>query len=332
MENLALVGLRVLRGPDWAGGDEDGGEGHLGTVKEVLRNWHVRVLWDTGQESICKAGAEGKTELRIFDTAAVGVHHSGSLCSSCGEKDIFGALWSCVDCTTCDLCTTCYVLDEHDTDHCFYRLDFQNAPRVAVGQRKASVRLGAVGLLPGARVRRGKDWAWGDQDGGQDSEGTLENYEEVGPLFKRALMRVRWVNGGTNIYRVGFKGNVDVVCIEEEARFFYYRDHLPCLGTGNFAGWNDEGIISYQAACSVHPDEGDGGINSHDKDKRSRSALLETANGAEGGTDLPAKAEDISDVHPEDSSVAQNEDCGKMTLSFEKLSTNKTERLWVLKN
>lgn len=66
--------------------------------------------------------------------------------------------------------------------------------------------------------------------GGQDSEGTLENYEEVGPLFKRALMRVRWVNGGTNIYRVGFKGNVDVVCIEEEARFFYYRDHLPCLG------------------------------------------------------------------------------------------------------
>lgn len=78
MENLALVGLRVLRGPDWAGGDEDGGEGHLGTVKEVLRNWHVRVLWDTGQESICKAGAEGKTELRIFDTAAVGKNRENS--------------------------------------------------------------------------------------------------------------------------------------------------------------------------------------------------------------------------------------------------------------
>ena len=31
----ALVGLRVVRGPDWEWGDQDGGEGHVGTVVEV---------------------------------------------------------------------------------------------------------------------------------------------------------------------------------------------------------------------------------------------------------------------------------------------------------
>ena len=29
------VGLRVVRGPDWPWGDQDGGEGHVGTVVEV---------------------------------------------------------------------------------------------------------------------------------------------------------------------------------------------------------------------------------------------------------------------------------------------------------
>ena len=29
------VGLRVVRGPNWSWGDQDGGEGHVGTVVEV---------------------------------------------------------------------------------------------------------------------------------------------------------------------------------------------------------------------------------------------------------------------------------------------------------
>jgi E3 ubiquitin-protein ligase mind-bomb len=28
-------GLRVMRGPDWKWGDQDGGEGHLGTVTQA---------------------------------------------------------------------------------------------------------------------------------------------------------------------------------------------------------------------------------------------------------------------------------------------------------
>nr|KAG5689266.1 hypothetical protein BaRGS_005274 [Batillaria attramentaria] len=65
------LGLRVLRGPDWDRGDEDGGEGHVGTVIELLSNHTVLVLWDTGQESTCRAGTDGKFDLRIFDTAQI---------------------------------------------------------------------------------------------------------------------------------------------------------------------------------------------------------------------------------------------------------------------
>ena len=68
----ARVGMRVLRGPDWSGGDADGGEGHLGTVVALLDGHKARVLWDSGQEFTYRAGADGKFDLRVFDTAPVG--------------------------------------------------------------------------------------------------------------------------------------------------------------------------------------------------------------------------------------------------------------------
>lgn len=102
--------LRVVRGPDWEHGDEDGGEGHVGTVVGV--HWDrtasepasspetgsaersvggcsteedqptagleggkvhsVTVQWDCGQRGSYKCGRDGKYELRIIDTAQTG--------------------------------------------------------------------------------------------------------------------------------------------------------------------------------------------------------------------------------------------------------------------
>lgn len=72
----ASKGLRVLRGPNWQSGDADGGEGHPGTVVELLSNGTVRVVWDCGQECTCKTGADGKYELIAFDTAPIGEWYS----------------------------------------------------------------------------------------------------------------------------------------------------------------------------------------------------------------------------------------------------------------
>lgn len=99
----AVEDLRVVRGPDWEHGDEDGGEGHLGTVVEVHRTSEaapasgsgsvdetgdeaaagqehregdkalsVTVQWDCGNRGTYKCGKDGKYELRIFDTAQSG--------------------------------------------------------------------------------------------------------------------------------------------------------------------------------------------------------------------------------------------------------------------
>lgn len=42
------VGARVIRGPDWKWGKQDGGEGHVGTVRNFESPEEVVVVWDNG--------------------------------------------------------------------------------------------------------------------------------------------------------------------------------------------------------------------------------------------------------------------------------------------
>jgi E3 ubiquitin-protein ligase mind-bomb len=66
----AAVGLRVIRGPDWNQDDDDGGEGHVGTVVEVGDHGNVNVTWDGGQVTMCREGQHH--DLRVIDNATVG--------------------------------------------------------------------------------------------------------------------------------------------------------------------------------------------------------------------------------------------------------------------
>ena len=73
------VGLRVVRGPDWEWGDQDGGEGHVGTVVEVGEpsitdgGRAVVVQWDCGERCKYRCGLEGKHDLRVLDSAPTGI-------------------------------------------------------------------------------------------------------------------------------------------------------------------------------------------------------------------------------------------------------------------
>ena len=67
------VGLRVVRGPNWSWGDQDGGEGYVGTVVEVGQGGgSVVVQWDCGNRQRYRCGEEGKYDLRVFDSAPTG--------------------------------------------------------------------------------------------------------------------------------------------------------------------------------------------------------------------------------------------------------------------
>ncbi len=70
-----LQGLRVVRGPDWKWSDQDGGDGHVGTVvyinknetkQKLLRPKMVSVVWDSsGVTAEYRAGPKGSYDLRV---------------------------------------------------------------------------------------------------------------------------------------------------------------------------------------------------------------------------------------------------------------------------
>lgn len=90
----AFVGTRVVRGPDWTWKEQDGGEGHLGTVAEVqipdqLADGEkkgsdadgerapcvVTVQWDCGGRCRYRCGLGGKYDLRGYDSGPAGDQH-----------------------------------------------------------------------------------------------------------------------------------------------------------------------------------------------------------------------------------------------------------------
>lgn len=75
------VGMRVVRGLDWKWGNQDDGEGHLGTVVEIGRQGStttpdktVVVQWDSGTRTNYRTGYQGAFDLLLYDNAQIGKH------------------------------------------------------------------------------------------------------------------------------------------------------------------------------------------------------------------------------------------------------------------
>ncbi|XP_022698616.1 E3 ubiquitin-protein ligase MIB2-like isoform X1 [Varroa jacobsoni] len=244
------VGLRVVRGPDWKWGQQDDGEGHLGTVVEIGKagNPHspektVVVQWDSGGRTNYRAGYEKSFDLRVFDNAPVGVKHPNIVCNACGCQGIAGMRWKCShrSCYDFDLCSHCYHDDQHDLTHPFTRFETPNSDGVAVGPRAPlpgptgspthhPLRIPASGIFKGAKVVRGHDWDWGNQDGGEGKLGDVANVLGWEQESGRSVANVTWACGSMNVYRVGHKGKVDLQYVTAAPGGFYYREHLPVLG------------------------------------------------------------------------------------------------------
>ncbi|XP_056006019.1 E3 ubiquitin-protein ligase MIB2-like isoform X2 [Ostrea edulis] len=225
-------GLRVVRGPDWNLGNEDKGEGHVGTVVKDNGDQTYDVVWDMGGKSTCRVGKGGKFDLRILDNAPVGVKHLSRTCEGCQKRTIIGVLWKCASCNDVNLCTPCYYQDKHDLNHPFQRIDKIHATSVDVPKRANSVKMRALGIFPGAEVTRGPNWDFGTQDGGSGKKGNVEDLRGYGSdVGGRNAVRVRWVTSGeANVYRIGCRGKVDLQCVKEAPGGHYYRDHIPVVG------------------------------------------------------------------------------------------------------
>lgn len=222
------VGARVIRGPDWKWGKQDGGDGHVGTVRNFESSDEVVVVWDNGTAANYRCS--GQYDLRIYDSAPTGVKHEGTRCDTCRQQPIFGIRWKCAECVNYDLCSVCYHSDKHQLRHRFYQISTPGSERILLDTRRKSKKIAIRGIFPGARVVRGVDWQWEDQDGGNGRRGKVQEVQDWSAASPRSASYVVWDNASKNLYRVGFEGMADLKVVNDAKGQTVYRDHLPCLG------------------------------------------------------------------------------------------------------
>ncbi|EDV24531.1 uncharacterized protein TRIADDRAFT_56425 [Trichoplax adhaerens] len=73
MAKLMTKGTRVVRGPDWKWGDQDGGPTGLGTIVDELGDdgW-IRAQWDNGNTNSYRMGKESKYDLKLAQSSIGG--------------------------------------------------------------------------------------------------------------------------------------------------------------------------------------------------------------------------------------------------------------------
>jgi len=119
--------------------------------------------------------------------------------------------------------------------------------------RRDSATVELLGIFTGAKVCRGANWNWGDQDGGQGKTGRVVEIQDWQKESCRSVASVAWETNTTNVYRVGHKGQVDLMALEHASGGLYYEDHLPLLGT-NYERQN-KGVTNFKTAkfiCNFH--------------------------------------------------------------------------------
>uniref|UniRef100_A0A670YWR6 E3 ubiquitin-protein ligase MIB2 n=1 Tax=Pseudonaja textilis TaxID=8673 RepID=A0A670YWR6_PSETE len=231
------IGMRVVRGADWRWGNQDSGEGNVGTVVEIGRQGSpatpdktVVVQWDHGTRTNYRTGFQGAYDLLLYDNAQIGVRHPNIICDCCKKHGIRGMRWKCKVCFDYDLCLHCYMSNKHDLSHAFERYETAHSQPVSVSPRQNLPRVSLKGIFQDAKVVRGPDWEWGNQDGGDGKIGRVVDIRGWDVETGRSVASVTWADGTTNVYRVGHKGKVDLKCITEASGGFYYKEHLPKLG------------------------------------------------------------------------------------------------------
>lgn len=105
--------------------------------------------------------------------------------------------------------------------------------RVLMEPRRKSKKIAVRGIFQGARVVRGVDWQWEDQDGGNGRRGKVIEIQDWAATSPRSASYVCWDNGAKNLYRVGYEGMADLKVVNDAKGATVYRDHLPLLGENN---------------------------------------------------------------------------------------------------
>ena len=77
-----------------------------------------------------------------------------------------------------------------------------------VEPRKKAKKITYKGIYPGAKVSKGVDWQWNEQDKCISKKGKVIEIRDWTKNTPMSAILVQWDNGNKNIYRCGYKGMV----------------------------------------------------------------------------------------------------------------------------
>ncbi|CAG2194455.1 MIB [Mytilus edulis] len=99
-------------------------------------------------------------KLRLIGNYLTGVKHTNVTCDECYTYPLRGIRWKCLHCDSYDLCTVCYMADEHNVSHIFSRIQSEDSKGKEMPARFDVTLTGyafALGIQENAEVSLRKD-------------------------------------------------------------------------------------------------------------------------------------------------------------------------------
>jgi hypothetical protein len=207
------AGMRVARGPSWKWEKQDGGAGHLGTVKADQTEVSVSVRWDVGGENNYRyGGSGGKMDVVVVPEQRRSIDQPKYLIA--GMRVVRGIDWEWDDQDGAAGKPGSVLQEGSDEEWPTIRWDTGIENKYRFGHDgKFDIAVinpdQPVLLSKGQRVVRGGDWKWDEQDGKPGSFGSVTKDMSPGETWVDIL----WDGGVSNSYRAG-GGFRDVVCLQ----------------------------------------------------------------------------------------------------------------------
>ncbi|CAG2211780.1 MIB [Mytilus edulis] len=129
---------------------------YVGTIVKVnITRQTARVRWDKQPEEKVQL-----YKLRVIGNYLTGVKHMNVTCDECYTYPLRGIRWKCLHCDSYDLCTVCYMADEHKISHIFSRIQSEDSKGKELPARfdvKLTGYAFALGIQENAEVSLRKD-------------------------------------------------------------------------------------------------------------------------------------------------------------------------------
>ncbi|XP_071146988.1 uncharacterized protein [Mytilus edulis] len=150
--------------------------------------------------------------------------HTFIQCDGCKQYPLRGMRWNCLPCAHYNLCTQCYMSDQHDVSHIFTRITSERCKGVEMEPRENLDLKAAYGILPNSNVQLRNNFR---------EKGRVEHSTEKTIESFRSFALVQWPDYSKGRYCAGWNGQCELKFTKAAKGPMYYEEHLPFVTIKN---------------------------------------------------------------------------------------------------